>query len=65
MQRRGFTGHNTPFPIEMIPPEEMNTTIEITEEMLAKDRADLAERLRLSEEMGGRSWRKAPRPDDK
>ena len=59
MARRGFTGHKTPFPVDMIPPNEMDTAIEITEEMLAKDREDLAERIRLTEERGGMSWRKA------
>jgi hypothetical protein len=59
MIRRGFTGHKTPFPVEMIPPEEMDSEIEITEEMLEIDRRDLAERQRLTEEYGGISWRKA------
>lgn len=59
MVRRGFTGHKTPFPVEMIPPEEMDTHIEITEEMLEIDRRDLAERQRLTEQYGGISWRKA------
>lgn len=59
MKRRGFTGHKTPFPVDMIPPEEMDAEIEITEEMLEQDRRDLAERNRLSGEHGGISWRKA------
>ncbi len=59
MERRGFHGHKTPFPVDMVPPPEMDATIEITDEMLAQDRADLAERTRLSSEHGGISWRKA------
>lgn len=59
MARRGFHGHKTPFPVDQIPLEEMDAVVEITEEMLARDRADLAERQRLSEEYGGISWRKA------
>lgn len=58
MERRGFTGHKTPFPVEMIPPDEMDAVIEVTEEMLARDRADLEERVRLSAEHGGMSWRR-------
>ena len=58
MQRRGFTGHKTPFPADKIPPDEMDTVVEITEEMLEKDRRDLAERNALSQEHGGISWRK-------
>jgi hypothetical protein len=59
MQRRGFTGHKTPFPVEKIPPEEMDAQIDVTPEMIEKDRRDLAERQRLSAESGGISWRKA------
>lgn len=59
MKHRGFTGHKTPFPADMIAPEEMDAEIEITREMLEKDRQDLAERQRLSQEYGGISWRKA------
>ncbi len=59
MRHRGFTGHKTPFPVESIPPEEMEAQIEVTPEMLAQDRADLAERQRLTDEFGGISWRKA------
>lgn len=59
MVRRGFTGHKTPFPVEMVPPEQMDAYIEITEEMLETDRRDLAERRRLTQEHGGISWRKA------
>jgi hypothetical protein len=59
MQRRGFTGHKTPFPVEKIPPEEMDAQIDVTPEMIEKDRCDLAERQRLSAEFGGISWRKA------
>ena len=67
MARRGFTGHKTPFPVEMIPPEEINEDIEITEQMLESDRRDLAERRRLTQEHGGKSWRRAGRkpPPDK
>lgn len=59
MLRRGFHGHKTPFPVELIPPEEMDAVIEVTPEMLEKDRDDLAERQRLSAQFGGISWRKA------
>lgn len=59
MQRRGFTGHKTPFPVEKIPPCEMDAQIDITPEMIEKDRRDLAERQKLSAEFGGISWRKA------
>jgi len=65
MAKRGFSGHKSPFPVEMVPPEEMNTYIEVTEEMLEMDRRDLAERQRLSEEHGGISWRKARRISEK
>lgn len=58
MQRRGFTGHKTPFPVEKIPPEQMDAEVEVTEQMLEKDRRDLAYRNRLSEGHGGISWRK-------
>lgn len=58
MQRRGFTGHKTPFPSDKIPPDEMDAAVEITEEMLEKDRRDLAMRNALSQEHGGISWRK-------
>lgn len=58
MQRRGFTGHKTPFPVDKIPPDEMDAAVEITEEMLEKDRRDLAMRNTLSQEHGGISWRK-------
>lgn len=59
MKRRGFRGHKSAFPVEKIPPEEMDATIEITPEMLERDRRDLAERQRLSREFCGISWRKA------
>lgn len=59
MARRGFHGHKTPFPVDMIAPEEMDAEIEITQEMLARDRHDLAERIKLTKEHGGISWRKA------
>ncbi len=59
MVRRGFTGHKTPFPVEMIPSQEMDACVEITDEMLETDRRDLAERHRLTQEHGGKSWRKA------
>ncbi|MHB9037281.1 MAG: pyrimidine dimer DNA glycosylase/endonuclease V [Armatimonadota bacterium] len=59
MRRRGFDGHKTPFPAEHISLDQMDAAIEITPEMLEKDRRDLAERQRLSEEHGGMSWRKA------
>lgn len=58
MRRRGFTGHKTPFPVDKIPPEEMDAIIQITEEMLEKDRRDLEKRNSLSQEHGGISWRK-------
>jgi hypothetical protein len=59
MRRRGWTGHHSPFPMDKIPPEERNAAIEVTDEMLERDRMDLAERKRLTDEAGGRSWRKA------
>jgi len=57
MVRRGFTGHKSPFPVESIPPDEIDAQMEVTPEMLAQDRADLAERGRLTEQAGGGSWR--------
>lgn len=59
MRRRGFTGHRTPFPVHMIPPDEMDAEVEITPAMIERDRADLAERQTLTREHGGMSWRKA------
>lgn len=59
MERRGWSGHQSAFPIDQIPSEEMDTYIEVTEEMLEHDRADLAERRRLTALAGGGSWRKA------
>ena len=50
MRRRGWTGHSSEFPVESIPPEEMDAEIEVTPEMLEKDRRDLAERKRLARE---------------
>jgi hypothetical protein len=58
MQRRGWIGHSSEFPIEQIPKDEMDAEIEITPEMLEKDRHDLEERKRLTELAGGGSWRK-------
>lgn len=58
MRRRGWHGHRSEFPVDLIPPGEMDATIEVTAEMLEKDRSDLAERKRLTEESGGGSWRK-------
>lgn len=59
MERRGWHGHNSVFPAEDIPPGEVDATIEVTAEMLERDRKDLAERKRLTELMNGGSWRKA------
>jgi len=59
MHRRGWTGHVSGFPVDSIPPAEMDAVIEITPEMLERDRFDLAERKRLTESAGGGSWRKA------
>lgn len=58
MRRRGWSGHRSDFPVEEIPPEEMNAAVEVTEDMLERDRQDLAERKRLTEKAGGGSWRK-------
>jgi hypothetical protein len=64
MRRRGFMGHKTPFPAEHIPLDQMDADIEITPDMLEKDRRDLAERQRISEEHGGISWRKGVQHSD-
>lgn len=61
MKRRGWHGHKSPFPVDQIPPDQMDTAIEVTEEMLSQDRRDLAERKRLTERAGGGSWRKGAR----
>ncbi|MEN6370482.1 MAG: pyrimidine dimer DNA glycosylase/endonuclease V [Armatimonadota bacterium] len=58
MRKRGWTGHKSAFPVDKVPPEEMDATVEVTQDMLEKDRRDLAERKRLTELAGGRSWRK-------
>lgn len=58
MLRRGWMGHKSAFPVDEIPPEEMDATIEVTQEMLDKDRSDLADRKRLTDLSGGGSWRK-------
>jgi hypothetical protein len=59
MKRRGWSGHGSAFPVDRIPPDEMDAHIDVTEEMLERDRRDLAERKRLTEVAGGGSWRKA------
>jgi hypothetical protein len=58
MQRRGWRGHKSAFPVERIPEDEMDAVIVVTDEMLERDRLDLAERKRLTELSGGGSWRK-------
>lgn len=59
MRRRGWTGHRSPFPLQSAPPDQMDAEVEVSADMIEKDRLDLSERRRMTELANGGSWRKA------